>query len=198
MCCKAACGPQVCAWHRQTLMHALPGCDALCAQAALQLWRPSMTDVPESSAWPCCMACTRQVHVALTTLPVLQADSVFVDMLAVVRSGSCAAAGGSAVVKQLVSRCSRPLDTSDGILPTNVSPAGFVSHERHQASLPGLAAPHRPCSQAILHCLLLWHMTPVMTRCNPLRLGCAMLIPISMAIPRCKVQGSHNHSLRTG
>ena len=87
------------------------------------------------------MACTRQVHLALTPLPTLQADSEFVDMLAVVRSGSCATAGGSAVVKQLVARCSRPLDTSDGILPTNVSPAGLVSHGDTKQACLGLQHP---------------------------------------------------------
>ncbi len=77
----------------------------------------------------------------LNPLPLLQADSEFVDMLAAVRSGSCAAAGGSAVVRQLVLRCSRPLDTSDGILPTNVSPARFVSPVDTRQACPGLQHP---------------------------------------------------------
>ena len=110
-------------------------CHVLCAQAALQLSCPSTTDAPKSSAWPCCIVRTGQVHLALTPLPTLQADSKFVDMLAAIRSGSCAMAGGSAVVQQLVSRCSRPLDTSDGILPTNVSPEGLSAVSTKQACL---------------------------------------------------------------
>ena len=45
---------------------------------------------------------------------VWQADSGFVDMLAEVRAGAFTPAAAAALQR----RCSRPLDTTDGILPT--------------------------------------------------------------------------------
>ena len=46
----------------------------------------------------------------------LQADPVFTAMLADVRGGRCPAA----TLAALRERCARPLDTADGILPTQV------------------------------------------------------------------------------
>lgn len=54
-----------------------------------------------------------------------QADSDFVDMLAEVRAGAFTPAAAAALQR----RCSRPLDTTDGILPTKAcSSSGFSGH----------------------------------------------------------------------
>ncbi|KAK9823557.1 hypothetical protein WJX72_003730 [[Myrmecia] bisecta] len=65
----------------------------------------------ESPAWWKCVNASLQLHRVFR-----QADSEFVDILAAIRSGACS----KAVLADLQRRCSRELDTSDGILPTKL------------------------------------------------------------------------------
>ena len=57
-----------------------------------------------------------QPSVPLHAMHLPQADREFVDTLAAIRGGACS----PEVLALLTARCSRPLDTSDGILPTMV------------------------------------------------------------------------------